>query len=133
MSIRGTVWLQIGDPFEGLRLGPPLHLKWAAKDSDIFQDLELLIADVYKTIAPQPPTAWNQLAETAQPPKINGRRVKLNLTAHLADNLEGIVIMRARLPFPAWPFGGWVVVEGWNRTSEGAWSPLATEELEKTW
>ena len=133
MSIRGTVWLQIGDPFDGPRFGPPLHLKWAAKDSDIFQELELVIADAYKTIAPQPPAAWDRLAETAQPPKVNGRRVKLDLRAYLGDDLDGVVLMRGSLPFPAWPLGGWVVVEGWNRTREGAWTPLSTEELEKTW
>jgi hypothetical protein len=132
MSIRGTVWLQIGDPFDGPRFGPPLHLEWAAKDTDTFQDLELLIADVYKTIATQPTTAWEQLAETAQPPKINGRRVKFHLRL-FANDLEEYVLMRACLPFPAWPLGGWVLIEGWKRTREGAWTPLSTDELEKAW
>ena len=132
MSIKGTVWLQFGDPFDGPRFGPPLRLEWAAKDSGIFKDLELLIADVYKTIAPQPTTVWERLAETAQPPTINGRRVKFDLRL-FANDLEEFVLMRAFLPFPAWPLEGWVVFEGWKRKGEEAWTPLAAEELEKTW
>jgi len=133
VAIRGTVWLQIGDPFDGIRVGPPLHLKWAAKASDIFEDLEAVIEDVYKTIAPQPPTAWTRLAETAQPPSIDDRRVKLDLRTNVANDREGFVLIRARLPFRVWPLGGWVVVEGWNRTREGAWTALAAEDLEKAW
>ncbi len=133
MSIRGTVWLQIVDPFDGPRIGPPLHMKWAAKNVNIFHDLELVIAGVYKTIASQPPTAWQRLSETSQPPEINGRHIKLNVRTFENPDLDLVVLMRACLPFPAWPLGGWVVIEGWNRTNAGVWIPLTAEELGKIW
>ncbi len=133
MSVRGTVWLQLGDAFDGPRIGPPLHMQWAAKDSGIFPELESIIEDVYKNIAPQPPDAWERLASTAQPPSINGRRVMLNITSSVATDLDGIILMKARLPFRLWPLGGWVVIEGWNRKQGGVWTPLAREELEKIW
>ncbi len=127
------MWLQIGDPFDGLRFGPPLQFKWAAQDTEIFQDLELVIEDAYKTIANQPTSAWKRLAEEAHPPKINGRPVRLNLIYGETNDHEEILVMRARLPFRGWPLGGRVVVEGWRRVGAGAWTPLATGELEKTW
>ena len=128
----GTVWLHIGDPFDGPRFGPPLHLKGAEKDPGIFQDLVSVIEDVFKIIGTQPATAWERSAEKAPPPKINGRQVKLNLRL-FSNELEEFLVMRACLPFPAWPLGGWVVYEGWKRTGEGAWTPLPAEELEKFW
>jgi hypothetical protein len=132
MSIKGQVWLQFGDPFSSPRFGPPLRMAWAEKASDIFLNLELIIAEVYKTIASQPPTEWERLAHAAKPPEINGRRVRVNLN-YGTDDLGEFLFIRARLPFPLWPLGGWVVVEGWKRPQGGAWTPLPVEELEKTW
>jgi hypothetical protein len=132
MSIKGQVWLQFGDPFGGPRFGPPLHSEWAEKPSSIFQKLELRITEVYKTIAHQPPTEWERLAHAAKPPEINGRRVRVNLN-YGTDDLGEFLFIRARLSFPLWPLGGWVVVEGWKRPQDGAWTPLPVEELEKTW
>jgi hypothetical protein len=132
MSIKGQIWLQFGDPFAGPRFGPPLHLAWAEKESDIFLNLELLIAEVYKTIASQPPTEWERLAHAAKLPEINGKRVRVNLN-YGSDDLAELLFIRARLPFPLWPLGGWVVVEGWERPQGGAWTPLSVEELEKAW
>jgi hypothetical protein len=114
MSIKGQIWLQFGDPFAGPRFGPPLHLAWAEKESDIFLNLELLIAEVYKIIASQPPTEWERLAHAAKLPEINGKRVRVNLN-YGSDDLAELLFIRARLPFPLWPLGGWVVVEGWER------------------
>jgi hypothetical protein len=132
MSIKGQVWLQFGDPFGSPRFGPPLHSEWAEKPSSIFQKLELRIIEVYKTIAHQPPTEWERLAHAAKPPEINGRRVRVNLN-YGTDDLGEFLFIRARLSFPLWPLGGWVVVEGWKRPQDGAWTPLPVEELEKTW
>jgi hypothetical protein len=132
MSIKGQIWLQFKSPFGVFTFGPPLHLKWVEKASDIFLNLEMLINDSYKTIASQPPTEWERLAHAAEPPQINGKRVRINLD-YGSDDLGEFLFIRARLPFPVWPLGGWVVVEGWKRPQDGRWTPLPVEELEKTW
>ena len=133
MSIKGTVWFQIGGPFGGFRFGPPLHWKHAAEKPDIFRALEWAIMEAYKTLRPHPPTEWQRFAENAIPPSIKGRRVKLNIECYLMDNNDGVVLMRAFLSFRAWPFGGWVVYEGWCRTQAGEWTRLPAEELEDQW
>ena len=101
MSIKGTVWFQIGDPFGGFRFGPPLHWKRAPENPDIFRAMEWAIIEAYKTVAPHPPTEWQRLTENYKLPSIQGRRVQLDLSYELIDNLDGVVVVRAFLPFIA--------------------------------
>lgn len=89
--------------------------------------------DAYKAIAPHPSTEWKRIAEAGKPFSINGRRVRIDIRTYFEDELNEILLIRACLPFKAWPFGGRVVIEGWRRTEAGVWTRLATEELEKKW
>lgn len=133
MPIRGIVLFHIGGPFTGFQIRPPRPGMLGPDDSDVYRALELAIADMHKVLVSQPPTAWSRLAEAAAVPRISGRKVKLDLASTAANDLDGDVIARAWLPFRAWPFGGWVVFEGWHRTREGSWTEFTAEELEKIW
>lgn len=136
MSIKGIVWLHIGPGFGRFTFGPPHFGKVEPDDSEIYRALESIINDTQKVLVSHPITSWRGLAKISNLPRINNQKVIVDL-AHYPPSItkknDGAVVLRACLPFRAWPFGGRVVYEGWHQRREGPWKRFTIEELEEFW
>jgi len=132
MPVRSVVLFNLGPPFGGLRLAVrPGFLGLDAPSA--FGALEEAIAAVRDTLRSRPPSAWYDLPDTVFEPHIQDRKASLDITGDVTDTTVAKVVVRALLPFRGWPFGGWVVHEGWQCAADGSWTPFTEDALADVW
>ncbi len=135
MPVRAVILLNVGPPFGGFRLAARpgmLGLDYP----DAFVALERAIERAYTLLSAHRPADWPTIAQTGFDlaiPRLGEREGFIDFTGSAMSDEAGEVVARACFPFPAWPFGGWVVYEGRHRALDGTWTPFTTEELTRLW
>jgi hypothetical protein len=132
MPIRSVVLFNVGPPFGGFRLAVHPGV-FGLNDTSAFDALEDALVACHAALRSRPPSTWHDLPEAMFEPDIRGRRASIDVTGDVTDTAGGDLVARARLPFQTWPFGGWVVHEGWHRAADGSWSPFTDGELARVW
>ena len=135
MSVRAVVFFNFGPPFGGFRLAA------SPEDAGLdfpegFNALERAVERAYTLLSHYPPGSWPQLARREDPmlvARLGHREIVLDVIWDPSDDPPATVLVRAWLPFRAWPFGGWVVYEGRRRAPDGTWTPLSPEEVSRFW
>jgi len=136
MPHRAVVLFNLGPPFGGFRAA--VRPGFIGLDNvAAFEALERAIGNAYTLMSAHPPDAWGQLSAAdsfrAAVPRLEDREGVVDVTGDATNEAAGDVVLRAFLPFPLWPFGGWAVYEGWHRGVDGVWTPFTQEELAELW
>ena len=132
MPVRSVLLFNLGPPFGGLRLAVRPGL-FGLNEPSAFEALEHAIAAVQDVLRSHPPNTWHDLPNTVFEPHIQDRTASIDVTGDVTDTTVATVVLRARLPFRGWPFGGWVVHEGWQCAADGSWTPFTDEALADVW
>lgn len=135
MPVRGVVLFNLDAPFGGFRAAGPPGL-FGLDDPKAFAVLERAIESAFTLFSAHQPADWPVIAPTgfaAAVPCLEDREGFIDYCGSAVTEGHGEVILRACLPFRAWPLGGWVVFEGRHRALDGSWRPFTPEELAELW
>jgi hypothetical protein len=135
MPLRAVVLFGVGPAFGGFRIA--LRAGSLGLDHPLaFQELERAVMRAQSLLMPHPPEAWPGMGEAAfraAVPRLGGHEGTLDVMGSATSHVDGEVLLRASLPLRGWPFGRWVVYEGWHRTGTGTWSLFTADELQDVW
>lgn len=133
--MRIVVLFNVGPPFGGFRIAAPGL--FGLDDPAVYETLEKATHEAFELLRAHPPSAWSQLAAgesfRAAVPLFEGREGAIDVTGDATDDAAGAVVLRAFLPFAAWPLGGWAFYQAWNRGADGDWTPLSQDALAALW
>lgn len=135
MPIRSVVLLNLGAPFGGFRVAGRPGL-FGLDDPRAFAVLERAIESAFTLLSAHQPAEWPEIAPTgfaAAVPRLEDCEGFIDCCGSALTEGHGEVILRACLPFRAWPLGGWVVFEGRHRALDGSWRPFTPDELAELW
>ena len=136
MSHRAVILFNIGPPFGGFRVAVRPGA-FGLNNPAAFAALDAAIQEALSSLSAHPPSSWPGLhasgALAPTPPRFDGREGAIDVTGDATDDAAGDIVMRAFLPFPRWPLGGWAAYEAWHRDSSGMWTPFSEEELAIVW